>query len=136
MNLILTDKNITDITERIIERVEKHFRNKEQDNILYSLRESLKQFVPNMIKKYGSVVESKKLKEESTMNIKMAPLVKEQGSEFDTILADLKKRGINEEEIPQDIIRERLPDALKAWIGRKKYGKKKFQAMAQAGRKK
>jgi uncharacterized protein YicC (UPF0701 family) len=73
---------------------------------------------------------------ENKMNIKMAPLVKEQGSEFDTLLADLKKKGINEEEIPQNIIRERLPDALKAWIGRKKYGKEKFQKMAAAGKKK
>ena len=46
------------------------------------------------------------------MNIKMAPLV--------------NKKSIN----------ERLPDALKAYIGRKKYGKKKFQAMAAAGKKK
>ncbi len=73
---------------------------------------------------------------ENKMNIKMAPLVKEHDSEFNTLLSNLKKDGINEEEIPQDIIRERLPDALKAWIGRKKYGKEKFQKMAQAGKKK
>jgi len=46
------------------------------------------------------------------------------GSKFDKLTKQLKKKGA------------RTPKALAAWIGRKKYGKSTFQAMARAGRKK
>ncbi len=41
---------------------------------------------------------------------------------FEKLTKQLAKRG------------DKNPKALAAWIGRKKYGKKKFQAMAEAGR--
>ena len=46
------------------------------------------------------------------------------GTRFKALTKSLKKRG--------DI---KDPGALAAWIGRKKYGKKKFQKMAAKGRK-
>lgn len=45
------------------------------------------------------------------------------GKNFKKLTQDLAKKGVKD------------PAALAAWIGRKKYGKKKFQAMAQKGRK-
>jgi len=45
------------------------------------------------------------------------------GENFKKLAADLKKKGVKD------------PKALAAWIGRKKYGKKRFQAMAAKGRK-
>lgn len=45
------------------------------------------------------------------------------GERFKRLVAQLKKRGaVN-------------PEALAAWIGRKKYGKERFQKLALAGRK-
>jgi hypothetical protein len=46
------------------------------------------------------------------------------GARFKALTAKLKKQGVKD------------PKALAAAIGRKKYGKKKFQAMAAKGRKK
>lgn len=46
------------------------------------------------------------------------------GKRFKALEIKLKKRGV------------RNPGALSAWIGRKVYGKKKFEAMALHGRKK
>ena len=43
--------------------------------------------------------------------------------DFQALVTKLKKRGA------------RSPKALAAWIGRKKYGKKKFQAAAAKGKK-
>jgi hypothetical protein len=45
------------------------------------------------------------------------------GANFKKLASDLAKKGVKN------------PKALAAWIGRKKYGKKKFQAMAARGRK-
>jgi len=45
------------------------------------------------------------------------------GQRFKKLTATLKKNGA------------RSPQALAAWIGRKKYGKEKFQQMAAKGRK-
>ena len=45
------------------------------------------------------------------------------GKRFKTLAKKLKKKGAKN------------PKALAAWIGRKKYGKKKFQALAKKGRK-
>ncbi|GIV18722.1 MAG: hypothetical protein KatS3mg023_0473 [Armatimonadota bacterium] len=44
------------------------------------------------------------------------------GERFRRLVGQLKRRGV------------RSPEALAAWIGRKKYGKQKFQALAAAGR--
>lgn len=46
------------------------------------------------------------------------------GSKFKALTKSLKKKGA------------KSPKALAAWIGRKKFGKSKFQKMATAGRKK
>ncbi len=46
------------------------------------------------------------------------------GSRFKKLKSELKKKGA------------KTPGALAAFIGRKKYGNKKFNAMAKAGRKK
>ncbi len=45
------------------------------------------------------------------------------GKRFKRLTKKLKKRG------------SKNPKALAAWIGRKKYGKKKFQQLANKGRK-
>lgn len=45
------------------------------------------------------------------------------GARFKSLTAKLKKKGA------------RNPKALAAWIGRKKYGKKKFAKLSAAGRK-
>jgi hypothetical protein len=45
------------------------------------------------------------------------------GERFRQLTAKLKRRGVEN------------PEALSAWIGRKKYGKKRFQELAQKGRK-
>ena len=46
------------------------------------------------------------------------------GKNFKKLKRDLAKKGVKD------------PGALAAWIGRKKYGKAKFQQMAAKGRKK
>jgi hypothetical protein len=46
------------------------------------------------------------------------------GANFKKLVSDLKDRGVKDAK------------ALAAWIGRKKYGKEKFQKMAAQGRKK
>ena len=46
------------------------------------------------------------------------------GANFKKLVSDLKKKGVKDAK------------ALAAWIGRKKYGKEKFQEMAAKGRKK
>jgi len=46
------------------------------------------------------------------------------GERFKQLTGKLKKKGVKN------------PDALAAWIGRKKYGKQKFQKLAAAGRRK
>ena len=46
------------------------------------------------------------------------------GSRFNKLVKQLEKKGA------------RTPRALAAWIGRRKYGKKTYQAMAAAGRRK
>jgi len=46
------------------------------------------------------------------------------GKRFKELKSSLKKKGAKD------------PGALAAWIGRKKYGKKKFQELAAAGKKK
>jgi hypothetical protein len=46
------------------------------------------------------------------------------GENFKKLASDLARRGVKN------------PKALAAWIGRRKYGKKKFQAMAAKGRRK
>jgi hypothetical protein len=46
------------------------------------------------------------------------------GANFKKLVSDLKDRGVKDAK------------ALAAWIGRKKYGKEKFQKMAAKGRKK
>lgn len=43
---------------------------------------------------------------------------------FDKLAKALKRKGAKN------------PDALASWIGRKKYGKKEFQAKAKAGKRK
>lgn len=43
---------------------------------------------------------------------------------FDRLKGKLRRKGVKK------------PGALAAWIGRKKYGKRKFQKMAAKGRKK
>lgn len=48
---------------------------------------------------------------------------KHDGSAFRALVEKLSHRGVKD------------PKALAAWIGRRKYGKAKFQAMAAAGRK-
>jgi len=45
------------------------------------------------------------------------------GGRFSKLTGQLKKKGVKN------------PRALAAWIGRKKYGKKKFQRMAVTGKK-
>jgi len=45
------------------------------------------------------------------------------GKRFSSLKKSLGKKGAKN------------PEALAAWIGRKKYGKKKFQSLAQKGRK-
>jgi len=45
------------------------------------------------------------------------------GERFKQLSGSLKRRGAED------------PDALAAWIGRKKYGKRRFQELAQKGRK-
>jgi hypothetical protein len=45
------------------------------------------------------------------------------GERFRLLTATLRKRGVEN------------PEALAAWIGRKKYGKKRFEELAQKGRK-
>jgi len=45
------------------------------------------------------------------------------GERFRQLSSKLKRRGAED------------PDALAAWIGRKKYGKRRFQELAQKGRK-
>jgi hypothetical protein len=45
------------------------------------------------------------------------------GERFKQLTAKLRRRGVDD------------PEALAAWIGRKKYGKKRFQELAQKGRK-
>ncbi len=47
---------------------------------------------------------------------------KHRGSRFDRLVEKLKKKGVSS------------PKALAAFIGRKKFGKKKFQELAIAGR--
>jgi hypothetical protein len=42
---------------------------------------------------------------------------------FKKLTEELKKKGVKD------------PQALGAWIGRKKYGKKKFQELAEKGKK-
>ena len=46
------------------------------------------------------------------------------GSRFNKLVKQLEKKGA------------RTPRRLAAWIGRRKYGKKTYQAMAAAGRRK
>lgn len=64
------------------------------------------------------------------------------GTRFKNLVEELEqKKGCpltkTELEEVQNISKEiRDPKALAAWIGRRKYGKKKFQEMAAAGRKK
>lgn len=75
------------------------------------------------------------------MNIQMAPLVNknpvnEKHLGFSKLVKQLKAKGIKEEEIPDEIKLSEDANALAAWIGRKKYGKEKFQKMAAAGKKK
>jgi len=45
------------------------------------------------------------------------------GERFRRLTATLKRRGVED------------PEALAAWIGRRKYGKERFQRLAQKGRK-
>lgn len=45
------------------------------------------------------------------------------GKRFKGLVSKLKKKGV------------RSPKALAAWIGRKKYGKKRFAKLSAAGRK-
>lgn len=45
------------------------------------------------------------------------------GKRFKSLVGKLKRKGA------------RSPKALAAWIGRKKYGKKRFSKLASAGRK-
>jgi hypothetical protein len=45
------------------------------------------------------------------------------GERFKQLTAKLKRRGVKN------------PEALASWIGRKKYGKQRFQALALKGRK-
>lgn len=45
------------------------------------------------------------------------------GERFKQLVSQLKRKGV------------RNPAALAAWIGRKKYGKQRFQQLAAAGRK-
>jgi len=45
------------------------------------------------------------------------------GERFKQLSSKLKRRGVEDS------------DALAAWIGRKKYGKRRFQELAQKGRK-
>jgi hypothetical protein len=45
------------------------------------------------------------------------------GERFKQLTTKLKRRGVKD------------PEALAAWIGRKKYGKKRFEELAQKGRK-
>jgi len=45
------------------------------------------------------------------------------GKRFKSLTAKLKRKGVKN------------PEALAAWIGRKKYGKKRFQALSAKGRK-
>ncbi len=53
---------------------------------------------------------------------KKAPLGS--GERFQALVEKLEKRGAKN------------PEALAAWIGRKKYGKKKFQSLSKAGKRK
>ncbi len=45
------------------------------------------------------------------------------GERFKQLTAELKRKGVKD------------PEALAAWIGRKKYGKEKFQQLSVKGRK-
>jgi hypothetical protein len=45
------------------------------------------------------------------------------GERFKQLSAKLKRKGVDN------------PEALASWIGRKKYGKERFQELAQKGRK-
>jgi len=47
-----------------------------------------------------------------------------EGKRFEALSSALEKKGASN------------PEALSAWIGRKKYGKEKFQKLAAAGKKK
>ncbi len=46
------------------------------------------------------------------------------GERFKQLTRELKRKGVEN------------PEALAAWIGRRKYGKKRFQELASKGRKK
>jgi hypothetical protein len=46
------------------------------------------------------------------------------GERFKKLVKELKEKGVEN------------PEALAAWIGRKKYGKQRFQELARKGRKK
>jgi len=46
-----------------------------------------------------------------------------EGSRFRQLTAQLRKQGVKD------------PEALAAWIGRKKYGKERFQELSEKGRK-
>jgi len=46
------------------------------------------------------------------------------GERFRQLTGQLRRKGVKD------------PEALAAWIGRKKYGKERFQKLAQKGRKK
>jgi hypothetical protein len=54
----------------------------------------------------------------------MADMGLGEGGRFRAMVAKLKKRGVKD------------PKALAAFVGRKKYGKERFQKMAAAGRRK
>jgi len=63
----------------------------------------------------------KKRRKKSTSRYKATGPVGK-GTRFKKLVAALKKRGAKN------------PKALAAWIGRKKYGKKRFQKMSAKGR--
>lgn len=62
-----------------------------------------------------------------------------EGGRFDALVEDLQSKGLDEDALMNVLLEKykvRDPAALAAAIGRAKYGKKRFQEMAAAGRKK
>jgi len=72
------------------------------------------------------------------------PAIDEKYLGFKKLVKDLKSKGVKDEEEMNDeelnegyqVYLKEGAEALAAWIGRKKYGKKKFQKMSAAGKKK
>lgn len=121
---------------RIIADTANYLKLKKQKAIQCGLKATMVPIDLFSITRFLTTTKATVVKENEMGTIQMAPLVSEKHMGFSKLVAALKKKGVKECDIPEEITMNEDAAALAAWIGRKKYGKKKFQAMAAAGRRK